>query len=61
MIIHILVDTSQIPTADEYTNGIKVNNTLWSTTNIFTFTFKSTSCTLQISKHLKLYLIIEYL
>ena len=38
MIIYILVDTSQVPTQDEYTNGIKVNNTLWSTTNIFTFT-----------------------
>ena len=41
MIIYILVDTSQVLIADEYTNGIKVNNTLWSTTNIFISTSRS--------------------
>ena len=37
MIIHILVDTSQVLTQDN-SSTCAVDNTLWSTTNIFTFT-----------------------
>ena len=51
-IIHILVDTSQIPTQDENINGIKVNNTLWSTTNIFIFTYIRSEYFEHLSKHL---------
>ena len=51
-IIHILVDTSQIPTQDEIQMELKFIILSWSTTNIFTFTYTRSEYFKQLSKHL---------
>ena len=51
MIIHILVDTSQVET--QVDNVVEdLDNTLWSTTNIFTFTSTRSEYFKQLSRYL---------
>ena len=51
LIIHILVDISQVEPQDD--NVVEnLDNTLWSTTNIFTFSSTRSQYFKQLSKHL---------